>query len=68
LVSSERILSAEKDISKPDMLSCSLVLLFQVAKIETEKMLISMVETELEKRKAEGRYSAHFRGQAHFFG
>jgi pyrophosphate--fructose-6-phosphate 1-phosphotransferase len=43
-------------------------LLFQVAKIETEKMLISMVETELEKRKAEGRYSAHFRGQAHFFG
>ncbi|AQL00824.1 Pyrophosphate--fructose 6-phosphate 1-phosphotransferase subunit beta [Zea mays] len=40
----------------------------QVAKIETEKMLISMVETELEKRKAEGRYSAHFRGQAHFFG
>jgi hypothetical protein len=29
---------------------------FQVAKIETEKMLITMVETELEKRKAEGRY------------
>ncbi|GJN29150.1 hypothetical protein PR202_gb17347 [Eleusine coracana subsp. coracana] len=40
----------------------------QVAKIETEKMLITMVETELEKRKAEGKYSAHFRGQSHFFG
>ena len=41
---------------------------FQVAKIETEKMLITMVETELEKRKAEGRYHASFRGQSHFFG
>ncbi|RLM55053.1 pyrophosphate--fructose 6-phosphate 1-phosphotransferase subunit beta-like [Panicum miliaceum] len=40
----------------------------QVAKIETEKMLITMVETELEKRKAEGRYHASFRGQSHFFG
>ncbi|XP_006656840.1 pyrophosphate--fructose 6-phosphate 1-phosphotransferase subunit beta [Oryza brachyantha] len=40
----------------------------QVAKIETEKMLIAMVETELEKRKAEGKYPAHFRGQSHFFG
>ncbi|OEL13591.1 Pyrophosphate--fructose 6-phosphate 1-phosphotransferase subunit beta 2 [Dichanthelium oligosanthes] len=40
----------------------------QVAKIETEKMLIAMVETELEKRKAEGRYRASFRGQSHFFG
>ncbi|KAJ3694885.1 hypothetical protein LUZ60_000262 [Juncus effusus] len=40
----------------------------QVAKIETEKMLISMVETELEKRKAEGKYAGHFKGQSHFFG
>ncbi|VAI84792.1 unnamed protein product [Triticum turgidum subsp. durum] len=40
----------------------------QVAKIETEKMLIAMVETELEKRRAAGKYSAHFRGQSHFFG
>uniref|UniRef100_A0A0E0L9Y1 Phosphofructokinase domain-containing protein n=1 Tax=Oryza punctata TaxID=4537 RepID=A0A0E0L9Y1_ORYPU len=40
----------------------------EVAKIETEKMLIAMVETELEKRKAEGKYPAHFRGQSHFFG
>jgi diphosphate-dependent phosphofructokinase len=43
-------------------------MLLQVAKIETEKMLIAMVETELEKRKAEGKYSSHFRGQSHFFG
>ncbi|KAJ4980672.1 hypothetical protein NE237_031509 [Protea cynaroides] len=40
----------------------------QVAKIETEKMLIQMVETELEKRKQEGVYKAHFKGQSHFFG
>ncbi|KAL9266874.1 Pyrophosphate--fructose 6-phosphate 1-phosphotransferase subunit beta-like protein [Drosera capensis] len=40
----------------------------QVAKIETEKMLIQMVETELEKRKQEGVYSAKFMGQSHFFG
>ncbi|KAJ8455356.1 hypothetical protein OPV22_035170 [Ensete ventricosum] len=40
----------------------------QVAKIETEKMLISMVETELEKRKSEGTYVGHFKGQSHFFG
>ncbi|XP_017612434.1 pyrophosphate--fructose 6-phosphate 1-phosphotransferase subunit beta [Gossypium arboreum] len=40
----------------------------QVAKIETEKMLIQMVETELEKRKQEGSYKGHFKGQSHFFG
>ncbi|XP_042478863.1 pyrophosphate--fructose 6-phosphate 1-phosphotransferase subunit beta-like [Macadamia integrifolia] len=40
----------------------------QVAKIETEKMLIQMVETELEKRKQEGVYKDHFKGQSHFFG
>ncbi|KAJ6801363.1 pyrophosphate--fructose 6-phosphate 1-phosphotransferase subunit beta 1 [Iris pallida] len=40
----------------------------QVAKIETEKMLISMVETELEKRKSEGTYAVQFKGQSHFFG
>ncbi|CAL0307272.1 unnamed protein product [Lupinus luteus] len=40
----------------------------QVAKIETEKMLIQMVETELEKRKHEGTYKAVFKGQSHFFG
>ncbi|XP_038984082.1 pyrophosphate--fructose 6-phosphate 1-phosphotransferase subunit beta [Phoenix dactylifera] len=40
----------------------------QVAKIETEKMLISMVETELDKRKSEGTYAEQFKGQSHFFG
>ncbi|KAK8618272.1 hypothetical protein V6N13_132271 [Hibiscus sabdariffa] len=40
----------------------------QVAKIETEKMLIQMVETELEKRKQEGSYKGLFKGQSHFFG
>ncbi|PKA47853.1 Pyrophosphate--fructose 6-phosphate 1-phosphotransferase subunit beta [Apostasia shenzhenica] len=40
----------------------------QVAKIETEKMLISMVETELVKRKSEGKYAGCFKGQSHFFG
>ncbi|MED6123960.1 hypothetical protein PIB30_054496 [Stylosanthes scabra] len=40
----------------------------QVAKIETEKMLIQMAETELEKRKQEGTYRGEFRGQSHFFG
>ncbi|CAL0301137.1 unnamed protein product [Lupinus luteus] len=40
----------------------------QVAKIETEKMLIQMAETELEKRKQEGTYNGEFKGQSHFFG
>ncbi|XP_052202843.1 pyrophosphate--fructose 6-phosphate 1-phosphotransferase subunit beta-like [Diospyros lotus] len=40
----------------------------QVAKIETEKMLIQMVETELEQRKERGAYKGQFKGQSHFFG
>ncbi|XP_073121028.1 pyrophosphate--fructose 6-phosphate 1-phosphotransferase subunit beta isoform X1 [Henckelia pumila] len=40
----------------------------QVAKIETEKMLIQMVETELESRKKAAGYKGHFKGQSHFFG
>lgn len=40
----------------------------QVAKIETEKMLIQMVETELETRKQIGQYLGQFKGQSHFFG
>ncbi|TXG55412.1 hypothetical protein EZV62_020668 [Acer yangbiense] len=40
----------------------------QVAKIETERMLIQMVETELNKRKQVGAYKGHFSGQSHFFG
>uniref|UniRef100_A0A803NZH4 Pyrophosphate--fructose 6-phosphate 1-phosphotransferase subunit beta n=1 Tax=Cannabis sativa TaxID=3483 RepID=A0A803NZH4_CANSA len=39
----------------------------QVAKIETEKMLIQMVETELEKRSQAGAYKGGFQGQSHFF-
>ncbi|KAG6392360.1 hypothetical protein SASPL_146577 [Salvia splendens] len=40
----------------------------QVAKIETEKMLIQMVETELEVRKQASAYKGQFKGQSHFFG
>ncbi|XP_071730024.1 pyrophosphate--fructose 6-phosphate 1-phosphotransferase subunit beta-like [Rutidosis leptorrhynchoides] len=40
----------------------------QVAKIETEKMLIQMVEAELESRKKAGTYNKDFKGQPHFFG
>ncbi|KFK30957.1 hypothetical protein AALP_AA6G049400 [Arabis alpina] len=40
----------------------------QVSKIETEKMLIQMVETELDKKKKEGTYKREFMGQSHFFG
>ncbi|KAL3627431.1 hypothetical protein CASFOL_028794 [Castilleja foliolosa] len=40
----------------------------QVAKIETEKMLIQMVETELEVRKQVSGYKGQFKGQSHFFG
>ncbi|XP_019249405.1 PREDICTED: pyrophosphate--fructose 6-phosphate 1-phosphotransferase subunit beta-like [Nicotiana attenuata] len=40
----------------------------QVAKIETEKMLIQMVEAELENKRKEGSYTKHFKGQSHFFG
>ncbi|KAM0015410.1 putative diphosphate--fructose-6-phosphate 1-phosphotransferase [Helianthus debilis subsp. tardiflorus] len=39
-----------------------------VAKIETEKMLIQMVETELEQRKQVGQYTQQFKGQSPFFG
>ncbi|MFS7929535.1 putative diphosphate--fructose-6-phosphate 1-phosphotransferase [Helianthus anomalus] len=40
----------------------------QVSKIETEKMLIQMVEVELENRKKQGKYNKDFKGQPHFFG
>ncbi|KAE8676331.1 Pyrophosphate--fructose 6-phosphate 1-phosphotransferase subunit beta [Hibiscus syriacus] len=40
----------------------------QVAKIETEKMLIQMVETELDQRKQRGAYKGQFQGKPHFFG
>ncbi|KAI7737515.1 hypothetical protein M8C21_011587 [Ambrosia artemisiifolia] len=40
----------------------------QVSKIETEKMLIQMVQVELENRKKQGKYNKDFHGQPHFFG
>ena len=40
----------------------------QVSKIETEKLLISMIEEKLKTLKAEGKYSGKFSAQSHFFG
>ena len=40
----------------------------QVSKIETEKLLISMIETKLAELKREGKYSGKFSTQSHFFG
>jgi pyrophosphate--fructose-6-phosphate 1-phosphotransferase len=40
----------------------------QVARIETEKMLITMVEAELLARQHEETFKGQFKGQAHFFG
>ena len=40
----------------------------QVSKIETEKLLISMVEEKLANLKKEGKYSGKFSTQSHFFG
>ncbi len=40
----------------------------QVAKIETEKMLISMVETKLEEMKDRGLYVGKFSSQPHYVG
>jgi pyrophosphate--fructose-6-phosphate 1-phosphotransferase len=40
----------------------------QVSRIETEKLLIGMVEGELKKRKAAGTYKGKFSALGHFFG
>jgi pyrophosphate--fructose-6-phosphate 1-phosphotransferase len=40
----------------------------QVAKIETEKLLIEAVEHQLKHWKREGKYHGKFSGQAHYFG
>ena len=40
----------------------------QVSKIETEKLLISMVEEKLSSLKKAGKYSGKFSNQSHFFG
>mmetsp|Transcript_11455 Transcript_11455/g.9861 ORF Transcript_11455/g.9861 Transcript_11455/m.9861 type:complete len:539 (-) Transcript_11455:1171-2787(-) len=40
----------------------------QVSKIETEKLLITLLEVELEKRRKDGKYSGSFQAISHFFG
>ncbi len=40
----------------------------QVSRIETEKLLIGMVEKSLSSLKAAGKYSGKFSAQNHFFG
>jgi 6-phosphofructokinase 1 len=40
----------------------------QVAKIDTERLLILLLHTELNKRKAEGKYKGKFSPQSHYFG
>lgn len=40
----------------------------QVSKIETEKLLISMIEAKLASLKKEGKYNGKFSTQSHFFG
>ena len=40
----------------------------QVSRIETEKLLIEMIRTRLNKMKEEGKYVGKFSDQAHFFG
>lgn len=40
----------------------------QVSRIETEKLIISLVEAKLKKMKAEGKYNGKFSALNHFFG
>ena len=40
----------------------------QVSRIETEKLLISMIETKLSELKKAGKYNGKFSTQSHFFG
>jgi diphosphate--fructose-6-phosphate 1-phosphotransferase len=40
----------------------------QVAKIDTERLLILLLQTELEKRKKKNEYSGKFSPQSHYFG
>lgn len=60
--------------SLPDLIKAQLLMdrdphgNVQVSKIETEKLLIEMVKTNLKKLKAEGKYDGKFSEQAHFFG
>ncbi|MDO5438231.1 MAG: diphosphate--fructose-6-phosphate 1-phosphotransferase, partial [bacterium] len=60
--------------SLPDLIKAQLLMdrdphgNVQVSKIETEKLLIEMVKSNLKKLKAEGKYNGKFSEQAHFFG
>lgn len=60
--------------SLPDLIKAQLLMdrdphgNVQVSKIETEKLLIEMVKTNLKKLKDEGKYNGKFSEQAHFFG
>ncbi len=40
----------------------------QVSKIETEKLLIEMIQTKLDELKSQGDYIGKFSAQSHFFG
>lgn len=40
----------------------------QVARIETEKLLLQLLEIELRRRKQEGKFSGAFAGLTHYFG
>lgn len=40
----------------------------QVARIETEKLLIRLVEQEIERRKKEGTFKGKFNALSHYFG
>jgi len=40
----------------------------QVSRIETEKLLIQLAQTELQQRAREGKYSGAFNAMSHFFG
>lgn len=40
----------------------------QVARIETEKLLLQLLEIELERRRKQGDFSGKFAGLCHYFG
>ncbi|GJU64042.1 hypothetical protein Tco_1245877, partial [Tanacetum coccineum] len=44
----------------------AICIVIEVAKNETEKMLIEMVEVELEIKKIDGKYKKEFKGHPHF--
>ncbi len=50
------------------MLCSFLPLCAQVARIETEKLLLQLLETELGRRAKEGAFSGKFAGLTHYFG